>query len=234
MSTSTRRSGRLGVRGQSGASSPVRTTSTGLDAPRREVLGRGCTPTDGAVENPLVLFICTGNYYRSRFAEALFNHHARRRGLRWRAFSRGGALFLPQGAISPHVVAGLARRGVALSETTPGPIGLTNADFEQAALCVALHEPEHRPVLRRRFPEWEAGVRYWRVPDLGEMDPEEVLPMIEAEVLALIDELEACGWKRRHEGLAPASQDGPPGGDLPQHPRGETRIGRPRGDASAR
>ncbi|MGM4967020.1 hypothetical protein AB7714_26215 [Tardiphaga sp. 1201_B9_N1_1] len=28
-----------------------------------------------------VLFLCTGNYYRSRYAEELFNHLARRAGL---------------------------------------------------------------------------------------------------------------------------------------------------------
>jgi len=36
-----------------------------------------------------VLFLCTGNYYRSRHAEAVFNHHAERLGLGWRAVSRG-------------------------------------------------------------------------------------------------------------------------------------------------
>ena len=36
-----------------------------------------------------VLFLCTGNYYRSRFAEALFDSVAVRMGLPWRASSRG-------------------------------------------------------------------------------------------------------------------------------------------------
>jgi protein-tyrosine phosphatase len=39
-----------------------------------------------------VLFLCTGNYYRSRFAEVLFNSVADRMGLPWRASSRGLAL----------------------------------------------------------------------------------------------------------------------------------------------
>ncbi len=39
-----------------------------------------------------VLFLCTGNYYRSRHAEAVFNHHAAAAGLGWRATSRGLAL----------------------------------------------------------------------------------------------------------------------------------------------
>ena len=39
-----------------------------------------------------VLFLCTGNYYRSRFAEILFNSVAGKMGLQWRASSRGLAL----------------------------------------------------------------------------------------------------------------------------------------------
>jgi protein-tyrosine-phosphatase len=35
-----------------------------------------------------VLFLCTGNYYRSRFAELLFNYRARSTGLAWEASSR--------------------------------------------------------------------------------------------------------------------------------------------------
>ena len=39
-----------------------------------------------------ILFLCTGNYYRSRFAEVLFNSLADRMGMPWRASSRGLAL----------------------------------------------------------------------------------------------------------------------------------------------
>ncbi len=39
-----------------------------------------------------ILFLCTGNYYRSRFAENLFNWLATKQGLDWQADSRGLAL----------------------------------------------------------------------------------------------------------------------------------------------
>jgi translation initiation factor 1 len=35
-----------------------------------------------------VLFLCTGNYYRSRFAEVLFNSVARKMGLPWEVVAR--------------------------------------------------------------------------------------------------------------------------------------------------
>jgi protein-tyrosine phosphatase len=34
-----------------------------------------------ALKPKIMLFLCTGNYYRSRFAELLFNHLAKQRGL---------------------------------------------------------------------------------------------------------------------------------------------------------
>ena len=36
-----------------------------------------------------ILFLCTGNYYRSRLAEELFNHLAIKNDLPWRAWSEG-------------------------------------------------------------------------------------------------------------------------------------------------
>ncbi len=43
-------------------------------------------------DNKTVLFLCTGNYYRSRFAEILFNSVAGNMGLPWQASSKGLAL----------------------------------------------------------------------------------------------------------------------------------------------
>jgi protein-tyrosine phosphatase len=36
-----------------------------------------------------LLFICTGNYYRSRFAELYFRHLATKHELNWHVYSRG-------------------------------------------------------------------------------------------------------------------------------------------------
>jgi len=66
-----------------------------------------------------VLFICTGNYYRSRFAEAVFNHRAQALGLPYRAFSRGLAIDLAQGDLSALTQRALEERGIPLSCTGP-------------------------------------------------------------------------------------------------------------------
>jgi len=94
-----------------------------------------------------VLFICTGNYYRSRFAEAIFNHEAERRGLAWRAFSRGLAIHLVEGPISPHTEAEMARRGIPRTRTAPGRQQVAEEDFHHARLVIALKTDEHRPLM---------------------------------------------------------------------------------------
>lgn len=138
-----------------------------------------------------ILFICTGNYYRSRFAEALFNHHAWGLGLPWRAFSRGLATHMVQGLgdLSVYTRFALTARGIALRHTAPNPRPLTLEDLEAADLSIALKEDEHRAMMREQFPDWENRIEYWAVHDLDFSTPEEALPMIEQLVLKILDSL---------------------------------------------
>ena len=66
-----------------------------------------------------LLFVCSGNYYRSRFAEAVFNFHAARLDEPVRAFPRGLAIHLVAGAgdLSPHTREALNVRGIPLRHT---------------------------------------------------------------------------------------------------------------------
>lgn len=61
-----------------------------------------------------ILFLCTGNYYRSRFAEHFFNDLARQQQLKWFADSRGLAIergIHNVGPISSHTIKGLRACG---------------------------------------------------------------------------------------------------------------------------
>ena len=87
-----------------------------------------------------LLFLCTGNYYRSRFAEHLFNHHAPDYRLPWRAFSRGLAIEWvgkDDGPISPATVKALKARGIALGKEIRPPMALTEPDLANASHIVA-------------------------------------------------------------------------------------------------
>lgn len=140
---------------------------------------------------PRVLFLCTGNFYRSRFAEALFNHRARECGLPWRAFSRGLRLHPSQSGLSPLAVQGLNARAIDLEHTAADCASLSRQDLESADLIIALCEQEHRPMVVELFPEWEWRVRFWNVFDNDLTPADEALPQIERNVLALLDELQA-------------------------------------------
>jgi protein-tyrosine-phosphatase len=106
----------------------------------------------------MVLFLCTGNYYRSRFAEVLFNSVADRMGLPWRASSRGLALERGVNNVGPMAVSAikaLEALGVRASDAVERfPAQVTTDDLEGAALIVALKHVEHlhRPRPLNRMP----------------------------------------------------------------------------------
>ena len=137
-----------------------------------------------------ILFICTGNYYRSRFAEILFNSLTVEAELRWTAFSRGTAADQSLGNIGPissHTVMGLEARGIVTDGTARFPEQLEELDLESADHIVALNEWEHREPLERLHPRWSGKVEYWQVDDLGFADPVDALAKIDAEVRRLIE-----------------------------------------------
>lgn len=135
-----------------------------------------------------VLFLCTGNYYRSRFAEVLFNSIAEKWRLPWRATSRG--LGLERGT---HNVGPMAKSAIAALEAMSirasdafarMPTKLTVEELQIADRIVALKQAEHLPLLEERYPGWAAKVLFWHVDD----DPE-ALSKIEAEMSRFVAQL---------------------------------------------
>lgn len=136
-----------------------------------------------------VLFLCTGNYYRSRHAEAVFNHHAAAAALDWRATSRGLA---PEFGVNNHgfmsrsTVARLAVLGISHDEYLRLPARVSESDFAAAEMVIALKEAEHRPLMVERHPAWVQHVVFWQVHDIDFATPDVALPQIEEQVLELI------------------------------------------------
>jgi protein-tyrosine phosphatase len=136
-----------------------------------------------------VLFICSGNYYRSRFAEILFSHLAVGQGLPWTAQSRGFRLS-PQnvGNLSSHTIAACRARGLPF-DPQRGPQVLSEADLLAATRIIAMKESEHRAMMRERFSEWVDRIEYWNIHDIDVATPAAALPLLEHAVSQLVSEL---------------------------------------------
>ncbi|MBV8142917.1 MAG: low molecular weight phosphatase family protein [Verrucomicrobia bacterium] len=136
-----------------------------------------------------ILFICTGNFYRSRFAEAVFNYHAEKRQIPWTAFSRGLAVHLVDGHLSTHTAEALHTRQIELRHTRAGRIQLSEDDLLKSNHRVAMDRSEHFQMMINQFPAWADQIDYWDVSDLHLRSSLEALPEIELKVIQLLEKV---------------------------------------------
>lgn len=139
-----------------------------------------------------VLFLCTGNYYRSRYAEELFNHLVAQSGLNWKATSRALAIERGTNNIGPiarATIAALVADGISPTGATRLPLACTAEDLSGAEIIVAVKEAEHRQLLARRFEGWESRAVYWHIHDIDEANPDEALAKLKQNVTELARQL---------------------------------------------
>lgn len=148
--------------------------------------------TDHLPRQQLLLFLCTGNYYRSRFAEIIFNALIDQTSLAWAAYSRGIALERGAnntGPLSRHTRHALQTRGILLPDPLPFPQQLHPQDLHTADHIIALKEAEHRPLLDKKFPDWPSTIEFWHIDDLDQAPPDVALAAIEDEIRKLLSRL---------------------------------------------
>src|SRR5947208_14311137 len=156
-----------------------------------------------------ILFLCTGNYYRSRFAEVLFVSVARKMGLPWNASSRGLALERGGNNVGPMAAAAvkaLDALGICDAERCGRfPAQVTIDAFEQADVIIALKHAEHLPLLQERFPAFAERVEFWHVDDAPE-----ALALIEQEVNGLVARILGGGQRQDRQPTEATDPVSPP------------------------
>ena len=140
----------------------------------------------------LLCFVCTGNYYRSRFAEECFNSSAHKHSSEWRADSRGVgdlACLENSGPISKHVIQELQKRGYPITNGTRMPERLKKNETGHYDLFVCLNGDEHESPLLKEFGIPGEKILCWDILDDDKSPPEIEMERLERKLSQLVETL---------------------------------------------
>ncbi len=139
-----------------------------------------------------LLFICTGNFYRSRFAEAFFNYLCDVNNLDWRASSAGLKIHLAdkkakdEGEISIIAKNKLLSKGISKEYFDKKRSKLDEKMLKKADLIILMDKDEHFSMIKETFPNYVNKAYFYRAKDIEYCDPEIALRIIEKEIMSLI------------------------------------------------
>lgn len=126
--------------------------------------------TSPIIRKPDVLFLCTGNYYRSRFCELYFSHLNWKNGLKAVSYGLWAYRHINPGFISPHTVAYMNELDIPLGQMRL-PEQMEVRHFKSAGKVIALDKSEHLPIMEEMFPGWVDQIEYWEVHDIDYTEP---------------------------------------------------------------
>lgn len=117
-----------------------------------------------------VLFLCTGNYYRSRLAHEYFNYCCSQQQLPYRADSRALSQDLENnsnvGNLANEVVQILTGLGIVCESQHRPPLSVTANDFATAELVFALDKDEHQSMVESDYLAVKDRIHYLNVGDV--------------------------------------------------------------------
>ncbi len=144
------------------------------------------------VKMKTILFVCTGNYYRSRLAELYFNQLAQKHKLPWKALSVGTEADQGhnEGPISIHTIEACAEFNIPLAKPYRFPEQIAKGHLTEASTIILLNEEEHLPYLQSKFPDHiNSNITSWKILDIDYEKPETAIQALMIKVDDLVETL---------------------------------------------
>jgi|TARA_B110000467_G_C18175542_1_gene397632 protein-tyrosine phosphatase len=137
-----------------------------------------------------VLFVCTANIHRSRFAEEVFNHLAKKSDKDYHAFSAG----LKVGDFSYREIYYPALENLKNFKIEPiRPKELSkhidNVILEEYYKIICMDKNEHRPMVNANPRLSKYHFEYWDIVDIPKVDSTVSLPLCYEKVVKLFEEI---------------------------------------------
>ena len=131
-----------------------------------------------------ILFICTGNFYRSKFCEAFMENEGKVLKIPIRTMSRGFEISLADkvasiyGETSPYTIQRLDQLGIDCGKVKKRRTPVSQHDINSNDIIVIIDKAEHSPYMENfDFPENRTV--FWEVKDIADWTAKETLDELE-------------------------------------------------------
>ena len=137
-----------------------------------------------------ILFVCTGNIFRSRFAEEVFNHLCEINGVDATAFSAGLQVGgYKQRKIYRPAMNELERLKIEPLRSNEDSVHIDDIDVSIYDQIICMDEEEHKPMVRSNELLSGFTFQYWNIVDMPKVPSDKSLPKCYKKVESLIDQL---------------------------------------------
>ena len=137
-----------------------------------------------------ILFVCTGNIFRSRFAEEVFNHLCKINGVDATAFSAGLQVGrYNQRKIYRPAMNELERLKIEPLRSNEDSVHINDIDVSIYDQIICMDEEEHKSMVRSNELLSGFTLQYWNIVDMPKVPSDISLPKCYKKVETLIDQL---------------------------------------------
>ena len=137
-----------------------------------------------------ILFVCTGNIFRSRFAEEVFNHLCKTKNVNATAFSAGLKVgkYRQRKMYKPALIE-LKRLEIIPSRSDEDSIHINDIDISIYDQIICMDRQEHKPMVDSNQFLSSYAIKYWDIVDMPKVSSQISLPKCYKKVDELVKQL---------------------------------------------